>query len=47
MGSLFILHLLCQNSVVFLETVTDALLSGHPLEHTAVEAAAFAGGDGL
>lgn len=42
-----VLHLLRQLGVVLLEAVADALLGGHPLEHTAVDATVFAGREGL
>lgn len=46
-GCLFVLHLLRELLVVLLEAVADAGLGGHPLEDTAVEAAAFLRRDGL
>ena len=46
-GNALVLHLLRQLGVVLLEAVADALLGGHPLEDAAVDAAVFAGREGL
>ena len=46
-GGLFQSLLLPHLLAVLLETIAHALLRGHPLEHTAVDAAVFAGGDCL
>ena len=44
---LFASHLLRDLLVVLLEAVTDALLGGHPLQDTAVDAAVLLGGERL
>ncbi len=46
-GLALVLHLLRELGVVLLEAVADALLGGHPLEDAAVDAAVFAGREGL
>jgi len=41
------LHLLRQLCIMLLEALANALLRGHPLEDTAVQAAGFLGGERL
>lgn len=42
-AGLFVLHLLRKLSIMFLEPLADALLSSHPFQDAAVDAAVLAG----